>query len=95
MPKVVTVVDSNGNAVKKSIIGTNEGYIFTLAALHVQCLVDKDGWNIADYEALTDGATYTMGAQVEPQQPDGKLRCVVLVWIPVPKKCCFEYSCMF
>jgi hypothetical protein len=67
------IVDHEGIQ-RKRRISSDIGFQNTLTSLHVNWLVDKDSYEIADYGSLKDGETYTFPAFWHQQQQDRELR---------------------
>ena len=66
--KKITVVDASGSK-SKELLGSQDGYKEMRDRLGVAFLVDEEGFNTNDFEALVDGGKYTLGQQQLDEGP--------------------------
>jgi hypothetical protein len=70
----IIIVDHDGIQ-RKRRISSDIGFQSTLTSLHVNWLVDKDSYEIADFGSLKDGETYIFPAFWHQKQQERELRC--------------------
>ena len=59
----ITIVDDEGNTLKKRMVGTEEGFQALLDKYQVSWLVNDDGFEVTLFEDLQEG-TYTLGDKI-------------------------------